>query len=141
MKTTQENINNMLNVVKYIFENYSEYEPALTGSLSLYLQGLELEEIHDIDIMFRKRVKSKTVMNNIISAIQNYTDIKVDIINGKLFYRYDWTSIDIEGTTIVIQTHDTIIEYLKDTYERSNKPEQYLALFQIYEEWLDSETT
>ena len=52
METNKENINNIFNAVKYIFENYSEYNPVLTGSVSMYLQGIDFGDVKDVDIIF-----------------------------------------------------------------------------------------
>jgi len=139
METTQENINNLLNVVKQIFEDYSEYEPVLTGSLSMYLQGIDFGEINDIDIMLLKRVKGKDNRNKIKNDIKSYSEIPIQVFICPLSTMFEKVNYNFENTTIILEHHSDIYSYLKRIYDGTDN-EKRLNQFQIYEDWLNSQS-
>lgn len=135
MKTTQENINNLLNVVKQIFEDYSEYEPVLTGSLAMYLQGIDFGEINDIDIIFLKRVKGNDNRNKIKNDIKSYSEIPIQVFICPLSSVFEKVNYDFENTNIILTHHSDIYSYLKRIYD-GVEDEKRNRQFSIYEEWL-----
>ena len=138
---SKENINNIFNAVKYIFENYSEYNPVLTGSVSMYLQGIDFGDVKDVDIIFfiRKiRINKKVIKDEIFDKFKVKLDIFIEpyIRNEKTYLK---TKID--DVEITYETHPSIYELQKTLFPQQRDKERRLRQFKIYEEWLKHQET
>ena len=141
METNKENIDNIYNAVKYIFENYSEYNPVLTGSVSMYLQGIDFGDVKDVDIIFfiRKiRINKKVIKDEIFDKFKVKLDIFIEpyIRNEKTYLK---TKID--DVEITYETHPSIYELQKTLFPQQRDKERRLRQFKIYEEWLKHQET
>lgn len=139
MKTTQGNIDNMLNVVKYIFQNYSEYRPFLTGSLAMYLNSIDFGEINDIDIILYCRLKD---MNQLMSTINNDIssnfNIPINIIVNPLYSDDEILEKEIDGVNIKYVSHQSLYKYWQFYIEQFPNKEKYNQHITFYEEWLNN---
>lgn len=141
METNKENIDNIFNAVKYIFENYSEYNPVLTGSVSMYLQGIDYGDITDIDIIFfirKVKIDKYPIKEDIMSKFGLNIDISI-----QPFMRNEKTYLNtqINDIEITYETHPSIYLYQKELFPKRRDKERRLRQFKIYEEWLKRQET
>ena len=113
----------------------------LTGSVSMYLQGIDFGDVKDVDIIFfiRKiRINKKVIKDEIFDKFKVKLDIFIEpyIRNEKTYLK---TKID--DVEITYETHPSIYELQKTLFPQQRDKERRLRQFKIYEEWLKHQET
>lgn len=117
--------NAFYNAVKWIYDNFSQYDPVIVGSSALYVLGIDddLDSIRDLDILFLK-VSQEEELELKRQTSQYTTSPNMFVIDSKLSHirnkeyikdipEDEYIQTDFKGLNIKCATPECVVNWLE----------------------------